>query len=426
VPVSSEPHANAVPGQEASAQDSFTRTPSTWLAYLLVGYFMYVQASLGPVIPFLREDLSLGYGAAGLHFGAFALGTLFTGLLGDRPVRLLGRRTTLWGGAVGMAVGMGALAAANGAAASLSASLLTGFCASLVLMSTQATLSDLHGRWRAAAFSEANVVAGVAAICAPLLVGAFARTEFPGWRGALLFTAVLLIAIFALLGRAPVPGARPEPRDRLESEAGSRVLPPVFWGWCAVIAFCVSVEWSVAYWAASFLQGEAGLAAATLMGAYFVALLFGRIIGSRLARSVRPGKLLVGAVFLAAAGFLPFWLAPVVFPASLPTTLASVAGLCVAGLGIGNLYPLGASLATGAASERVDLATSRLALTVGSALLIVPPSLGLIADRVGIGNAYAIVAALLLAAAVLAITVDRSAQRSEKAGSKSPPREADS
>ena len=418
MPVSGETRTDAAP-------DHFVRTPSTWQAYLLVGYFMYVQASLGPVIPFLREDLSLGYGAAGLHFGAFALGTLFTGLVGDRPVRLLGRRTTLWGGAVGMAVGMGALAAANGAPASLSASLLTGFCASLLLMSSQAALSDLHGRWRAAAISEANVVAGVAAICAPLLVGAFARTEFPGWRGGLLFTAVLLIAIYAFLGRAPVPSAKPEPGDLKESDGGEgrRVLPAIFWGWSAVIAFCVSVEWSVAYWAASFLHGEAVLApadAATLIGAYFVALLLGRIIGSRLARSVRPGKLLVGAVILSAAGFVPFWLAPVVFSPSLPATLASVAGLFVAGLGIGNLYPLGASLATGAAPRRVDLATSRLALTVGSALLLVPPSLGLIADRIGIGSAYAIVAALLLAAAALAITVDRSAQRREKGGDSFP------
>ena len=58
-----------------------------------------------------------------------------------------------------------------------------------------------------------------------------------------------------------------------------------------------------------FLEGETGLRAAdaaTLMGAYFVALFLGRILGSRLARRVRPGALLVGAVILSAAGFLPF------------------------------------------------------------------------------------------------------------------------
>jgi MFS family permease len=152
------------------------------------------------------------------------------------------------------------------------------------------------------------------------------------------------------------------------------------------------------------------------MGAYFVALLLGRILGSRLARRVRPGALLVGAVILSAAGFLPFWLAPLVLPPALVSVAASAAGLFVAGLGIGNLYPLGASLATGAAPRKADLATSRIALTVGSALLLIPPSLGLIADRSSIGSAYAIVAALLLAAAALTITVDRSAQRHEKGG----------
>ena len=418
MPVSSEPRSDAVPGRLAASPNRFARTPSTWLTYLLVGYFMYVQASLGPILPFLREDLSLGYGAAGLHFGAFALGALFTGSLGDRPARLLGRRTMLWGGAVGMSVGVVALAAANGALASLSATLLTGVCASLLLMSAQAVLSDLHGEWRAAAMSEANVMAGAAAILAPLLVGAFSRTEFPGWRGEMLLAMVLLAAIALLLGRAPVASAKPVsrvagPAHRDDKGAGRRVLPAVFWGWCAVLFFSTAVEWSVAYWGTSFLYGEVGLQAAdaaTLMGAYFVAFLLGRVLGSRLAHTVRPGALLMGAVLLSAAGFLPFWLAPLVFQPALPATLASVAGLLVAGLGIGNLYPLGASLAMGTASRVVDLATSRIALAVGCATLVVPPSLGIAADQLGIGNAYAIVAALLLAAAVLTVLVDRSAR----------------
>jgi fucose permease len=181
-----------------------------------------------------------------------------------------------------------------------------------------------------------------------------------------------------------------------------------------VLFFCTAVEWSVAYWGTSFLEGEAGLEAAnaaTLMSAYFVALLLGRVVGSRLARKARPEKLLVGAVILSAAGFLPFWLAPLVSPVVPTATLTSVAGLFVAGLGIGNLYPLGASLATGAAPRVVDLATSRIALTVGCATLLIPPALGLVAGRSGIGAAYAIVAALLFAAAALAVTVERSARK---------------
>jgi fucose permease len=315
---------------------------------------------------------------------------------------------------VGMAAGALGIAFANGVLASLSATLLAGFCGSLLLMSAQAALSDLHGSWRAAAISEANVAAGATAILAPLLLGTLSRTEFPGWRGALLFAVVLLAAIAIFLGRAPVPSARPGPVSPEKTARAERVLPAVFWGWCVVIFFCTSIEWSVAYWGASFLEGEGGLEAAdaaTLMGAYFVALLLGRILGSRLSRGVRPGILLVGAVVLAAAGFLPFWLVPTIFPTTVPATFASIAGLFVAGLGIGNLYPLGVSLATGSASHMVDLATSRIALAVGCATLLIPPALGLVADRSSIGSAYAIVAALLLIATALAVTVDHSAQR---------------
>jgi hypothetical protein len=40
-----------------------------------------------------------------------------------------------------------------------------------------------------------------------LLVGAFSRTEFPGWRGELLFAAVLLAAISIVLGRTARPAS---------------------------------------------------------------------------------------------------------------------------------------------------------------------------------------------------------------------------
>ena len=121
---------------------------------------------------------------------------------------------------------------------------------------------------------------------AGLLVGAFSRTEFPAgaapssspqcsWQPSL------------FLGRAPIPSASLRGPKEADDGGGSRVLPTVFWGWCAVIFFCTAVEWSVAYWGSSFLEGAVGLEAAdaaTLMGAYFVALLLGRVVGSRLAR----------------------------------------------------------------------------------------------------------------------------------------------
>lgn len=34
---------------------AFVRDRFTWLAYIMLGYFAYLQAALGPALPFLRR-----------------------------------------------------------------------------------------------------------------------------------------------------------------------------------------------------------------------------------------------------------------------------------------------------------------------------------------------------------------------------------
>jgi fucose permease len=83
----------------------FTRDRLTWMAYLLLAYFAYLVSILGPILPFLREQLRLTYAGVSLHLSALAAGEIAAGLLGDWVVRVLGRWAALWTGAVGMAVG---------------------------------------------------------------------------------------------------------------------------------------------------------------------------------------------------------------------------------------------------------------------------------------------------------------------------------
>ena len=59
---------------------SFRRDRLTWLAYALLAWFAYLQAAPGLVVPYLREELDIGYTTGGLHV---ALG---------RDVRRLHRR----------------------------------------------------------------------------------------------------------------------------------------------------------------------------------------------------------------------------------------------------------------------------------------------------------------------------------------------
>jgi fucose permease len=396
----------------------FVRTRSTWLAYLLTGYFLYLQASLGPLMPLLRDELGVGYAAASLHFSAFALGVLVMGLLGDRLSGAFGRRFTVWGGGFGMAVGALLLAAGPViAAATLTGTLLMGLCGSLLLMGLQAALSDEHGQGRSVAISESNVVASVCAVLAPVAVGAFERAGILGWRGALVLGVGVLGVLFLGFRRTSVPEARASTEDPASAPRATDRLPALFWGYCAVLFLASCVEWGVAFWGAAFLEGAVGFGAATaatLMSVFFVAAVLGRIVGSRLARRTSGAAILFGALLVTVVGFALFWLPPMVLPQVPGVAALSVAGLFVTGLGISNLYPFGVSTATGVVPERSDRAVARIALTLGSAVLLAPFALGAGADAFGIGGAYGLLAALLVGAVATTAVVNRRAALSGK------------
>ena len=85
-----------------------------------------------------------------------------------------------------------------------------------------------------------------------------------------------------------------------------------------------------------------------------------------------------------------FWLAS--------TPWLAIAGLVVAGLGLGVQYPLSVARAIAIAPGRTDLAATRVSLAAGIASGCAPFLLGFAADRVGTHTACLIVPALIVAA----------------------------
>jgi fucose permease len=369
------------------------------MTYGLVGFFAFMETVLGPIMPFLRRELDLGYAAASLHFSAFALGAVLLGFFGDRIVGRWGRRAALWGGAFGVAAGALFLISSPSAWGTVPATFAMGICGALVLVTSQAVLSDRHGEYSAVALTESNVTASACAIVAPLLVGASAASGL-GWRVALVLPVVALVMLAARFysrTRDLPPNAAKD-----NAPADGPTLPPLYWAFWTLVALGVASEWCVGYWGADFLADGTGLtrpAAATSLTAFFAAMLVGRIASSRLARTRAPAILLAMTLFVALLGFPLFWLSP--------GTLLVLAGLFLTGLGIGGVYPLGVSAAIAAAPGNTDAAAARLAIGGGGAILVAPFVLGALADRVGIGTAFGIVVPMLLAALSLALIAGR-------------------
>ncbi len=366
------------------------RGRSTWALYLIIGLFAYLETSIGPAMPFIRDNLNLGFTAASLHFSAFASGGVLTGMTGERFVRRWGRTVSLWGGMVGMVTGVALLAISPMYAGTLFAAFFTGLTGTVALMANQSALSDLHGARRTVALAESNVAASSAAIMAPLAIGTLDKTGL-GWQTALLLGIPVFFLLVLVFGKseippAPIATAKPSERGR---------LPKLFWIYWAVLFMAASVEWCVAFWGADFIDSVVGLSqstAATAMSIFFAAMVAGRYAGSRLARTHTGPWLLMRAFALALIGFPIFWLSP------LP--VVNLIGLFIAGFGIANFYPLSVAAAADAAAHTLDQATARLAIAGGLALLIVPLIVGVISDVVGMRWGFGVVIPLLLGAVV--------------------------
>ena len=97
-------------------QVDFPRDRLTWLAYALLAWFAYLQAAPGLVVPYLRDELDIGYTTGGLHVAAFATGSILAGIAATRLEARLGRRALLWGSALVMVAGVRAHARARAGA----------------------------------------------------------------------------------------------------------------------------------------------------------------------------------------------------------------------------------------------------------------------------------------------------------------------
>jgi len=368
-------------------QRTFHRDRFTWLAYLSLAYYGYFLNVLGPITPFLKEELQLSYTVSSFHFTAFAIGILLIGVGGHLVIQRLGHRRSLWLGLFGMSLSVLLLLVGKNPIITIGASFLMGLIGSLVIAIVPAALSDQHGELKVVALSEANVVASLFATSAPLLVGWFAHS-MANWRWALGIVACIPILMFFGLAKNSSPVAF---SVTSETTSLNQSLPSLFWIYWMGIVLGVSVEFCMVFWSANYVEQVLGLSkanAAQAVSLFLGAMIIGRILGSRLVQRFSTRVVVSVSIVIAALGFLLFWRAE--------NSIVGLSGLFITGLGVANLYPLILSLAISAANGNTVRAGARATLASGTAILALPLILGSFADAVGIRLAYALVLLLLL------------------------------
>jgi MFS family permease len=372
----------------------FARDRVTWVVYVVLGWFAYLQAAPGLVVPHLRDELDLSYSVGGLHVAAFAAGSMAAGVLSAPVEAAIGRRTLLWASAALMGAGTVGLTVGDTGAMTIGSVLVMGLGGGLLLVTVQAVLSDQHGDLRAIALTEANVSASVAYV---ILIGALSVTAalHLGWRTALLASLVVPLLVWWHNRELTIEAPPPAP-------AATGRLPRPFWIATGVLVCTTAAEWCVTGWGASFVEEAVGVSAdhaVSMMIGYFGGVLVGRILGSRLARRTDPARLLATALAVSSVGFAVLW----------PATTAPLAmvGLALLGVGIGNLFPMGISLAVSLAPGRAVLAGGRAVTATSFAVLSAPLTVGAVADAASLKAAFLVMPVMFALAGAGLVAVAR-------------------
>lgn len=371
--------------------DSYRRDAVTWVAFGALFAFGFLNAVLGPALPYIRATENISYLVGALHQVAFAGGGGLAGLLAARQRPAISRAATIATGLAGAALAAAAVGYGEKPAITIAAALVMGLLATSALIRVWAALADIHGRRRAVAMSEGEVSVSLAGILTPLLFGALAATTL-SWR----FTLVIGGATAALAGLTvwrvgmPPPSSKPIDTPASDTDAGRRRPQPTL----IVVFAIVAVEFALSFWLASYLSDDIGLArnaaVATVSGLY-ASNLTGRLLASRLARRASPERLLAAALGTALIG-LPILLAAT-------NVAVAVVGIAIAGIGIGALFPLTSSVHVKASGRSADSALGQVLAVASIGQIAGPLSAGAIAQVAGLRTGLLVLPALTLTAA---------------------------
>jgi hypothetical protein len=368
---------------------TYRRDSFTWTAFGALFAFGYLNAVLGPSLPYVRSVEHISYVVGALHQAAFAVGGGLAGVLSARERLPIGRRAMIAGGLTGAALAGLALGYGDAAPVTIAAAALMGLLATLALIRVWAALADAHGPRRAVAMTEGEVSVSLAGIATPLLIGALAATAAT-WRLAFVVGAVVVAAAAAGVLRADVPPTHPPARR--EAPRG-RAQPTL-----VIIFAIVALEFGLSFWLATYLNEDVGLArgaAVAMVSGLYASNLLGRLVASRAARTQSPERVLAAALATVLAG-LPFVLAA---HAAVPAG----AGIVLAGAGIGALFPLTSSLHVQASGRTADGALGQILFVAAFGEITGPLAAGAIAQGASLRAGLLVLPALtVLAAAGLA------------------------
>jgi len=347
-------------------------------------------------IPAIQEKLALSEGLLGLALLGIAMGSLVSMPPAGWLVSRSGSRPVVVVTALLVSLALTPLALAPDLASLVSALVLLGAASGAldVSMNAQAVaVEKRYGRPIMTSFHAAFSFGGLAGAASGGLAASFEVGPLPHLSAVAVLSAATALAAYRYLlpasadvGRHGAPAfARP-----------TRALLGL-----GIISFCVLLgEGAMADWSAVYLEGTLetgpGFAAAGY-AAFSLAMALGRLFGDGLTQRLGPARLVRLGGALAAVGLGS--------ALAIGEPYITLAGFACAGAGFSIIFPAALSAAGRTKGMAAGPALAAVSTAGYFGFLIGPPTIGLIAEALGLGAALYIVVLLSAAIVILARTV---------------------
>jgi MFS transporter, FHS family, L-fucose permease len=378
------------------------RTLPIFLGFFVMGF---VDA-VGTLVGFAEKQFHLTGAQAGLlpFFGfiAFALFSVPAGVLADRRgkkfLMVASLAVVLAGQAIpSLSVGRYGLL--------LGAIFLIGVGMAALQVAGNPIMRDVSAPGRYARnLTFAQFIKSLGSISGPYLTAQVIALGFAWYRVFPVFAAVTLVTLLlvAALPVATGEDARGDARgDDVRASVGSSFAllaePPVALAVLGIFLY-VGAEVGLNSWLASLLAGSFGMdlaSSATRLGPglFFIALAAGRLLGSGVLSFMGARRFFLVSALLGLGGLALLLLG------SRPLALA---GIACCGLGFANVWPLVFSLTVESRPERSGALSGLMCMAIAGGALM-PPLMGLVADRAGVRLAFLVPLAAFVYLSLLAL-----------------------
>ncbi len=351
-----------------------------------LGYCLLAAGlGIGVVLGELRNEFGISSTISALHGSMFGFGLIVVGVKGVAIVDRVGRGRALRAAAAAVVGGVLLFCVGPTWQVTLLGTVLSGAGGALFVMVIPGVIIDHHGEHRATAFAAVSGAPGAIGVALSLAIGGAIGLGW-SWRVPYLaITAMIAITLFVAARPVYLPVRRRHGDFTLGHFRRREVLVP----WLFIVN-AVLTEFAVGVWAATYLKevgGASGGTAAALAGAFGVMMFVSRLSMPTIVRCFGPATASLAFVTVGTGALMM---------CVLPGLPAKVLGLVVVGFGSGPLYPLTLdrlSTDAGATVDSVSLGAIG-ALASGTAVIVGPLVLGMLADTVGLRYALLLVPTL--------------------------------